>query len=88
MFDPQLGGDVVLYQHMFWFYSHPAVYIMIMPGFGVVSEIIPCFCHRKLFGYEFVVWCQHRDRGDRLLRLGPPHVRLRRVALRRRWSFR
>ena len=57
MFDPQLGGDVVLYQHMFWFYSHPAVYIMILPGFGVVSEIIPCFCHRKLFGYEFVVWC-------------------------------
>ncbi len=57
MFDPQWGGDLVLYQHMFWFYSHPAVYIMILPGFGVISEIIPCFCHRKLFGYEFVVWC-------------------------------
>jgi cytochrome c oxidase subunit 1 len=57
MFDPQLGGDLVLYQHLFWFYSHPAVYIMILPGMGVVSEIIPCFCHKKLFGYEFVVWC-------------------------------
>ncbi len=57
MFDPQLGGDVVLYQHMFWFYSHPAVYIMILPGFGVISQIIPCFCHRRLFGYNFVVWC-------------------------------
>jgi cytochrome c oxidase subunit I len=56
MFDPQLGGDLLLYQHMFWFYSHPAVYIMILPGFGVISEIFPCFCHRKLFGYTFVVW--------------------------------
>ena len=56
-FDPQYGGDLILFQHLFWFYSHPAVYIMILPGMGVVSEIIPCFCHKKLFGYEFVVWC-------------------------------
>ncbi|MDQ2803455.1 MAG: cbb3-type cytochrome c oxidase subunit I, partial [Pseudomonadota bacterium] len=56
MFDPQIGGDVVLFQHLFWFYSHPAVYIMILPAFGVVSEIIPCFCHKKLFGYEAVAW--------------------------------
>jgi cytochrome c oxidase subunit I len=57
VFDPHLGGDPVLFQHMFWFYSHPAVYIMILPGMGVVSEIIPVFSRKELFGYKFVVWC-------------------------------
>ena len=57
VFDPAIGGDPLLFQHLFWFYSHPAVYIMILPGFGVVSEIIPTFARRKLFGYKFVVWC-------------------------------
>ena len=56
VFDPALGGDPVLFQHLFWFYSHPAVYIMILPGFGIVSEIIPCFARRPLFGYKFVAW--------------------------------
>ena len=54
IFDPALGGDPLLFQHMFWFYSHPAVYIMILPGMGVVSEIIPCFARRPLFGYKVV----------------------------------
>jgi cytochrome c oxidase subunit 1 len=54
IFDPALGGDPVLFQHMFWFYSHPAVYIMILPGMGVVSQIIPAFAHKELFGYRFV----------------------------------
>ncbi|MCC6661245.1 MAG: cytochrome c oxidase subunit I [Phycisphaerales bacterium] len=54
IFDPALGGDPVLFQHLFWFYSHPAVYIMILPGMGVVSEIIPCFARRPIFGYRFV----------------------------------
>jgi cytochrome c oxidase subunit 1 len=56
IFDPALGGDPVLFQHFFWFYSHPAVYIMILPGMGVVSEIIPCFARRPLFGYKFVAY--------------------------------
>jgi len=54
IFDPQLGGDPVLFQHFFWFYSHPAVYIMILPGMAVVSELISTFAHRKIFGYMFI----------------------------------
>ena len=56
IFDPAYGGDPVLFQHMFWFYSHPAVYIMIVPGFGVISEVIPCFSRNKIFGYPFIAF--------------------------------
>ena len=56
IFDPRLGGDPLLFQHLFWFYSHPAVYIMILPGMGVVSEVIPCFARKQLFGYKFVAY--------------------------------
>lgn len=56
IYDPKLGGDPLLFQHLFWFYSHPAVYIMILPGMGVVSEIIPCFARKQLFGYKFVAF--------------------------------
>jgi cytochrome c oxidase subunit I len=72
IFDPALGGDPVLYQHFFWFYSHPAVYIMIVPGFGIVSEIISTFSRKHIFGYwaialsslaiafiGFLVWGHH-----------------------------
>lgn len=72
IFDPALGGDAVLFQHFFWFYSHPAVYIMILPGMGVISEILPVFSRKPIFGYKpiayssfgialiaFLVWGHH-----------------------------
>lgn len=54
IFDPALGGDPLLYQHLFWFYSHPAVYIMVLPAMGVVSELITAGAHRRIFGYTYV----------------------------------
>jgi len=72
IFDPAYGGDPLLFQHLFWFYSHPAVYVMILPAMGVVSEIIPCFARRPVYGYNsmayailtiasvgFLVWGHH-----------------------------
>ncbi len=72
IFDPAMGGDPVLYQHFFWFYSHPAVYIMILPGMGIISELISVFSNKKIFGYKaiafsslgiafvsFLVWGHH-----------------------------
>ena len=56
IFDPALGGDPVLYQHFFWFYSHPAVYIMILPAMGIISELISVHSHRHIFGYKFIAW--------------------------------
>ncbi len=72
IFDPKIGGDPVLFQHFFWFYSHPAVYIMILPGMAIISEIIPTFSQKTIFGYRsiafssvaiaiigFLVWGHH-----------------------------
>jgi cytochrome c oxidase subunit I len=56
IFDPALGGDPLLFQHLFWFYSHPAVYIMILPAMGVASEIITCFARKRIFGYRFMAF--------------------------------
>jgi cytochrome c oxidase subunit I len=56
VFDPAHGGDPLLFQHLFWFYSHPAVYIMVLPAMGVVSEIVPCFARQRIFGYRFMAY--------------------------------
>ena len=75
-FDPARGGSAILYQHMFWFYSHPAVYIFILPAFGVISEVLPTFARKTIFGYKmiafsslaiailgFAVWAHHMFPG-------------------------
>jgi cytochrome c oxidase subunit 1 len=72
VFDPVKGGDPLLFQHLFWFYSHPAVYVMILPGMGIMSEVVACFCRKRVFGYtavafssvsigvfSFFVWAHH-----------------------------
>ncbi len=56
IFDPALGGDPVLFQHLFWFYSHPAVYIMVLPAMGVISELVAAFARKPVFGYSFVAF--------------------------------
>jgi len=56
IFDPALGGDPVLFQHFFWFYSHPAVYIMILPAMGIISEVIPVFSKKTIFGYKAIAY--------------------------------
>ena len=71
-FDPTHGGNVIVYQHIFWFYSHPAVYIMMLPGFGIISEVLAIHSRKPIFGYKliaistvaigvlgFTVWAHH-----------------------------
>ncbi len=56
IFNPSLGGDPILFQHLFWFYSHPAVYVMVLPAMGVISEVVPCFSRKRIFGYRIIAF--------------------------------
>ncbi len=82
IFDPTRGGDPLLFQHLFWFYSHPAVYIMILPAMAVESEIIACFSRKRIFGYKAVAPVEHWNRGAGFPGVGAPHVRGWNLALR------
>ena len=76
-FEPEGGGYVLGYQHIFWFYSHPAVYIMMLPGFGIISEVISVMSRKPIFGYRLMALSLLGDPRARLLGLGAPHVRRR-----------
>jgi cytochrome c oxidase subunit 1 len=82
IFDPANGGDPVLFQHLFWFYSHPAVYIMVLPGMGVISELIANFSRKNIFGYKLRGVFEPGDCRVRLFGLGSPLVRDQPVSLR------
>ena len=75
-FEPAGGGDVLMYQHIFWFYSHPAVYIMMLPGFGIVSEILAVKSRKPIFGYRMMAFSLLAIVVLGLHGLGAPHVRL------------
>ena len=77
LLEPALGGDPILFQHLFWFYSHPAVYIMVLPGMGVVSELVAAFSRKAVFGYTFVAFREHRDCCFWFSGLGTSYVCLR-----------
>ena len=81
-FNPAEGGDPLLWQHLFWFFGHPEVYIIFIPALGMVSAIVGTFTRRPVFGYPAMVLSHGRDRVHRLRRVGAPHVRDRPAAAR------
>ena len=85
-FEPSLGGDPVLFQHLFWIYSHPAVYIMILPAMGVISEIIPTFSQKKIYGYRAIAYSSLAIAGVGYLIWGH-HMFTSGMSLVAIWSF-
>ena len=73
-FEVSNGGMPILWQHLFWIFGHPEVYILILPAMGIISEILPTFSRKPLFGYPIVVFSGASHRLPRLRRLEPPHV--------------
>ena len=71
------GGSPLLFQHLFWFFGHPEVYIVALPAFGIVSDLISVHARKNIFGYRMMVWAIVAIGGAELRRLGAPHVRQR-----------
>ena len=74
-YDATEGGSPLLWQHLFWFFGHPEVYIMVLPGFGIISEVLPVFARKPIFGYKAIAAATRRHRLPRPARVGAPHVR-------------
>ena len=74
-FDTANGGSALLWQHLFWFFGHPEVYIIVLPGFGVISEVLPVFARKPIFGYKAIAAATVVHRVPRHARVGAPHVR-------------